>query len=76
MFNSPDWDPLKTLNTIIVNAETQSTLTRDITRALNQHAETINELNNTINLLNLRICVLENQLAEQEIKINDLHSDT
>lgn len=76
MFNNPDWDPLETLNTIIVNAETQSTLTRDIARALNNHAESINELNKTINGLNLRICILENQLSEAEIEIANLNSRT
>lgn len=74
MYPNPDWDPLATLNTIITNAETQSQLTRDITKAINDHARSINQLNATINQLNLRICILENQLTEAEIAILELKS--
>lgn len=66
MFNNPDWDPLKTLNELIINLEEQSHLTLTITQQVNKLAQQINNQNTAINqlvqlhnLLNQRISKLE-----------------
>lgn len=71
MYNNPDWDPLKTLDEIIANAESQSNLLLDVTKAVNNHAGNINEMVKIINGLNTRICILENTIDELRIELDE-----
>lgn len=51
MYTDPDWDPLKTLNDLIINLEEQSHLTLTISQQVNKLAQQINNQNTAINQL-------------------------